>query len=344
MRVAVTGATGTIGRALVTALTTRGDEVTVLSRNPERARSALGGVADEAGAAREHAEEAADAAPERPDEADATAARGVLEAAAWPDPKAGPPPPDALRGRDAVVHLLGEQIAQRWSDAAKREIRDSRILSTRNLVGALAELPEAERPRTLVSQSGAGRYGHRGDERLDESSPAGDDFLAMLSVDWEAEARRAEEVGVRVAVNRTGMVLSPTGGALEKMLPFFKAGVGGPVAGGRQYVPWVHLDDVVGAILFELDTEAASGPVNLTAPEPVTNKHLSKALGRVLRRPAFAPVPALAVRALYGEMADIVTTGQRAVPARLTELGYGFRQPELEAALRDATGSTPAGS
>jgi uncharacterized protein (TIGR01777 family) len=295
MRVAVTGATGTIGSALVRGLTLRGDEVTALSRSTN-----------------------------------------------WPDPKAGPPPLDALRGRDGVVHLLGEQIAQRWSDEAKREIRDSRIRSTRNLVDAIGELPEAERPRVLISQSGAGWYGHRGDERLDESAPAGDDFLARLSADWEAEARRAEELSVRVVVNRTGMVLSPSGGALEKMLPFFRAGVGGPVAGGRQYVPWVHLDDVVGAILFELDTQAASGPVNVTAPEPTTNRQFSKALGRVLRRPALAPVPALAVRVLYGEMADIVTTGQRAVPARLTELGYSFRRPELEDALRDATGSRPA--
>jgi hypothetical protein len=295
MRVAVTGATGTIGRALVDALTARGDELTALSRSTN-----------------------------------------------WPDPKNTPPPLDALSGRDAVVHLLGEQIAQRWTDAAKREIRDSRILSTRNLVSAFGELPEAERPKALVSQSGAGWYGFRGDERLDESAPAGDDFIARLSVDWEAEARRAEELGVRVVVNRTGMVLSDSGGALEKMLPFFKAGIGGPVAGGDQYVPWVHLDDVVGAILFELDTGAASGPINLTAPEPATNRELSKALGRVLSRPAIAPVPALAVRALYGEMASIVTTGQRAVPARLEELGYRHRQPKLEAALRDATGSRRA--
>jgi len=311
MRVAVTGATGTIGRALVGALKERGDDVTVLSRDAERAKGALG---------------------------------GDVEAFAWPDPKESPPPADALRGRNAVVHLLGEQIAQRWTDDAKQEIRDSRVLATRNLVSALAELPEGERPGVLVSQSGAGWYGHRGDERLDESAPAGDDFLAQLSADWEAAARGAEELGVRVAVNRTGMVLSESGGALEKMLPFFKAGIGGPVAGGRQYVPWVHLDDVVGAILFELDTDAAGGPMNLTAPEPATNRALSKALGRVLRRPAFAPVPALAVRALYGEMAEIVTTGQRAVPARLTELGYRFRQPELEQALRDATGSTRAES
>ena len=256
----------------------------------------------------------------------------------WPDPKAAPPPLDALRGRDAVVHLLGEQIAQRWTGDARREIRDSRILSTRKLVEALRELPEGERPGVLVSQSGAGWYGHRGDERLDESAPAGDDFLARLSADWEAEARKAEELGVRVLLNRTGVVLSDSGGALAKMLPFFKAGIGGPVAGGKQYVPWIHLDDVVGAILFELDTPAASGPVNVTAPEPATNAELSKALGRALRRPAIAPVPGLAVKALYGQMAEIVITGQRAVPRRLTELGYDFRQRHLEAALRDATG------
>jgi uncharacterized protein (TIGR01777 family) len=293
-----------LGRALVGALTGRGDEVTALSRDAGRARSALG-----------------------------------TDAATWSEPKTGLPPADALRGRDAVVHLLGEQIAQRWSSDAKREIRDSRILSTRNLVTALGELDEVARPRVLVSQSAAGWYGHRADERLDESEPAGDDFLAQLTADWENEAGKAAELGLRVVVNRTGVVLSESGGALEKMLPFFKAGIGGPVAGGRQYVPWVHLDDVVGAILFELDTEALSGPVNVTAPEPVTNRELSKTLGRVLRRPAFAPVPALAVRALYGEMAEIVTTGQRAIPGRLTELGYRFREPELEPALRDATGS-----
>jgi uncharacterized protein (TIGR01777 family) len=143
---------------------------------------------------------------------------------------------------------------------------------------------------------------------------------------------------MRVVLNRTGVVLSESGGALAKMLPFFKAGIGGPVAGGKQYVPWIHLDDVVGAILFELDTPAARGPVNVTAPEPATNRELSKALGRALNRPAFAPVPALAVKALYGQMAEIVITGQRAIPARLTELDYDFKQPDLDAALRDATG------
>jgi uncharacterized protein len=305
MRVAVTGATGMIGSALVAKLHERGDEVTALSRDAEQAQREL-----------------------------ETAASGW-----WPEPKLARPPLDALRGRDAVVNLLGENLAQRWTKSAKEEIRDSRVLSTRNLVDALGALPEAERPRVLVSQSASGWYGQRGDERLDESAPAGDDFLAGIVRDWEAEARRATEHGVRVVTTRTGVVLSPSGGALAKMMPFFKAGVGGPVAGGKQYVPWVHLDDVAGAIAFALDTEAASGPLNVTAPEPVTNRELSKALGRVLRRPAVLPVPGLAVKALYGEMAVIVITGHRVVPARLTELGYAFAWPELEPALRSVRSS-----
>jgi uncharacterized protein len=302
VRVAVTGASGTIGRALVRELRQRGDEVTALSRDAGRASASLGVPVEQ-----------------------------------WVAPTRELPPARALSGRDAVVHLLGETIAQRWSDDAKREIRESRVLGTRNLVAALRELPAAERPRVLVSQSGAGVYGARGDERLDESADAGDDFVARMVVDWEAEAGAAGELGLRVALTRTGPVLSE-GGALGKMLPFFMLGLGGPVAGGQQYFPWVHLDDVVGVMLFCLDTDAASGPLNVTAPEPVTNKDFSRALGRVLRRPAFAPVPALALKTLYGEMAMIVTTGQRAIPARLTELGYSFRRPDLEDALREATG------
>ena len=295
MRVTVTGATGTLGRALVGELSARRDLVTALSRNP--ARAGLG-----------------------------------VETLEWRDPKGEQPPAEALRGRDAVVHLLGETIAQRWSEDVKREVRDSRVLATRNLVAALSDLPEAERPPVLVSQSATGFYGPRGDERIGEDEPAGRDWLADLVRDWEAEAREAPG---RVVLTRTGVVLSPEGGALEKMLPFFKLGVGGPVAGGKQYVPWVHLDDVVGAIDFCLRSDV-EGPVNVTAPEPVTNKELSRTLGRVLRRPAVAPVPALAVKTLYGEMATIVTTGARVMPERLRELGYEFRRPELEDALRSA--------
>ena len=306
MKVAVSGATGTLGSALVRELRDRGDSVVAFTRDPDRAREKLGADVD---------------------------------ARAWPDPKASPPPPDALAGVDGVVHLLGEPVAQRWSDEARREIRDSRVLGTANLVAGLREADP--RPRVLVSQSASGWYGPRGDERVDEAEPAApdpDDFLAGVVVAWEAEARQAEELGMRVALMRTGVVLSEGGGALEKMLPPFKMGVGGPVAGGRQYVPWVHIDDVVGAMLLALDTDAASGPINLAAPEPATNRELSTALGRVLGRPAFMPVPGLAVRALYGEMASIVTTGVRMVPKRLEELGYSWRRPDLEDALRAATG------
>jgi uncharacterized protein len=305
MRVTVTGATGMLGRPLVEELLDRGDEVTVLTRDAGRAERLFD---------------------------------GRVTGATWADPKGEQPPQSALGGRDGVVHLLGEPVAQRWTEQARREIRDSRILATRNLVASLRELPDEDRPGVLVSQSASGFYGPRGDERVTEDEPAGDDFLARVCVDWEAEAKAAGDLDMRVALTRTGVVLSDSGGALEKMLPPFKLGVGGPVAGGRQYMPWIHTDDVVGALIFCLDDSGAVGPLNLAAPEPATNAALSKALGRVLHRPAFAPVPGLAVKALYGDMAQIVTTGVRAVPARLQELGYEFREPQLERALQLATG------
>jgi uncharacterized protein len=236
-----------------------------------------------------------------------------------------------------VVHLLGEQIAQRWTDASRREIRDSRVLSTRNLVAGLRDLEPDARPRVLLSQSGSGWYGSRGADPVDETEPVAGDWLAQVVYEWEQGALEAEELGVRVVRTRTGPVLAQGAGALAKMLPFFKVGVGGPVAGGRQYFPWIHLDDVVGGMLFCLDTEDASGPVNLTAPEPVTNKEFAKALGRVLNRPALIPVPGIALKALYGGMAFIVTEGVRAVPVKLRALGYEFRRPDLEDALSDAT-------
>lgn len=298
MQVTVTGATGMLGRRLVAALRERGDDVRVLSRDPARARATLGVAAD-----------------------------------AW-DPVAGPPPAAAVEGRDAVVHLAGEPVAQRWTAEAKRRIRDSRETGTRNLVAAIAAADEP--PRVLVSSSAVGYYGEHGAEPVPESTPAGDDFLARVCVAWEHEARAAAERAVRVAVVRTGVVLDAAGGALAKMLPFFRAGVGGPVAGGRQYLPWIHADDVVGIYLTALDDDAWDGPVNAAAPEPVTNRAFSKALGRALGRPAFAPVPGLAVRLLYGDMAEIVTTGQRAVPERTETLGYRFRHADLDAALRDA--------
>lgn len=301
MRVAVTGATGLIGRTLVAALLARGDEVVALSRDADRARQAL--------------------------------ADGV-EVHAWPEPTDEPPPEAALAGADAVANLLGEPVAQRWSAEAQERIRRSRVAGTRSVVQGVLSLAPDRRPRTLLSQSATGYYGHRADEPLDEDAPAGHDFLADVVVAWEHEALAAA-TELRVAVTRTGVVLSPDGGALAKMLPFFRLGIGGPVAGGHQYVPWVHLDDVVGAMLFCLDNPDAAGPVNVTAPTPVTNTELSRTLGRALGRPAVLPVPALALKALYGEMAQIVITGQRVVPRRLEQLGYGFRHPDLEPALRN---------
>ncbi len=253
----------------------------------------------------------------------------------WPEPKRQPPPEAALQSADAVIHLLGEPIAQRWTDSAKREIRDSRVLSTQQLVSALRALPSDSRPSVLVSQSATGIYGARGPEPIDERQPAGNDFLAEVVVDWEEQARQAESLDVRVALPRTGVVLAAGEGALAKMLPPFRLGIGGPVAGGRQYVPWIHVKDVVEALLRCAGDPRAEGPVNLAAPSPATNSELSHALGRVLHRPAAVPVPGFAVRALYGEMASVITAGQRAVPARLLELGFEFAYPELEPALRD---------
>jgi uncharacterized protein len=298
MRVAITGATGRIGTRLVTALKGRGDDVAVLSRNPDAARSSLG-----------------------------------VEAHAW-QPQSEPAPAAVLAGRDAVVHLAGEDVAQRWSDATKRRLLDSRELGTRNLVDGLRAAEP--RPGVLVSSSAVGFYGPRGDEPVTEADPPGDDFLAGVCAAWERESAKAEQLGARVVRVRTGVVLDKGGGALAKMLPFFRLGIGGPVAGGRQYIPWIHVDDLVGVYLAALDGDEWNGAVNATAPNPATNKEFSRALGRALHRPALAPVPALAIRALYGEMAAIVVTGQRAVPERTQALGYRFRHPELGAALASA--------
>jgi uncharacterized protein (TIGR01777 family) len=301
MKVAVTGATGLIGTRLVGALRDRGDSVLALSRNPGRARERLG-----------------------------------VEAAG-PDPATGAAPVEVLSGIDALVNLAGEPIAQRWSAEAKQRIRASRSARTEKLVAALAEANP--RPRVLVSASAAGFYGDRGADELDESSPPGDDFLASVCVDWERAADAAADLGIRVVKLRTGVVLDRSGGALKKMLPPFRAGVGGPVAGGHQYMPWVALDDVAGMYAAALHDEAWSGAVNACAPGPVTNAEFSNALGRALKRPAVLPVPGLALRLVYGEMATVVTASQRMVPRRARELGYEFTHPELDGALKAALGS-----
>ena len=298
MRVTVTGATGLIGSALVRELRARGDEVTVLTRNPGKARERLG---------------------------------SGVEALAW-DPQATAAPAEALAGRDGIVHLAGENLAQRWNEDVKRRILDSRERGTRALVeGIRAAEP---RPRALVSSSAIGYYGDAGDRLLDEDTPPATDFLAQVCVAWEREAEAAAELGLRVTRVRQAVVLDKHGGALSKMLPPFRLGVGGPVAGGRQYLSWIHLDDVVAIMLLALDDDSLSGALNAAAPEAVTNADFSKALGRALRRPAVAPVPGFALKLLYGDMAQLVTKSQRVVPRRLQELGFEHRHPQLDEALR----------
>jgi uncharacterized protein (TIGR01777 family) len=270
-----------------------------------------------------------------PDKALATLGDAV-EAVAW-DPLAGPAPTGALAGRDAVVHLAGEDIAQRWNDDVLRRIRESRELGTRNLVAGLRAAEP--RPRALISASAVGYYGHR-PEPVDEDASPGDDLLADVCVAWEHEAQQAEPLGVRVVRVRTGVVLDRHGGALQKMLLPFRLGVGGPVAGGRQPMPWIHVEDVVGIYLRAIDDDRWSGAVNATAPQPVTNGEFSRALGRALHRPAFAPVPGLAIRLLYGGMAKLVVEGQNALPRRTTELGYAYRHPDLDEALRSVLDDT----
>lgn len=248
---------------------------------------------------------------------------------AW-DPSAAPPSPEAFVSTDAVIHLAGEPVAQRWSPEVKRRIRDSRILGTRHLVDTLASLPT--RPTVLISASAVGYYGSRGDETLTESSAPGRGFLPQTCVEWEREAARAESLGIRSVLLRIGVVLG-AGGALRQMLPPFRAGLGGPIAGGRMWMPWIHLDDLCRLALFCLEEESISGPVNATAPHPVRNAEFTAALGTALHRPAFFPVPEFALRLLYGEMAEVVLGSQRVVPERALSAGFRHSFEEIDGAL-----------
>ena len=300
MRVLVTGASGLIGSALCDALLARGDEVVGLTRDPERARSRNPTV-------RWHAW------------------RVTTES----------PPPEALDHIDGVVNLIGEEINQRLTDQAKVRIRESRLLGTRNLLQGIEASPTT--PSVFAGQSAIGYYGDRGAQILDEESPPGEGFTAEVPVDWEAAEREAEDVVDRVVIFRTGLVLTKHGGLLKQLLLPFKLGVGGPIAGGEQYMSWIHLEDVVGLFLWALDDHRVWGLINATAPHPVTNREFSKALGRALRRPAVMPVPKLAVAALRGrELADAAAGGARVLPRRALDLGYEFRHPELDEALRSA--------
>ncbi|RME80826.1 MAG: TIGR01777 family protein [Caldilineae bacterium] len=302
MKALVTGAKGLVGRRLIREL----DGAAVLGRDPTRARAKLGDV----------------------------------NAFAW-QPDAGPPPVEAFSGVDVIFHLAGEPVAEgRWTAAKKRAIRDSRVQGTRNLVKALKSVKE--RPEVLVVASAVGFYGDRGDEELVEDSAPAATFLAEVCVAWEAEALAARELGLRVAMARTGIVLAPEGGALPRMLPPFRLGLGGQLGNGRQWMPWIHVDDVVSLLLHAARTDAVNGPMNVVAPNPVTNKVFTKTLGQTLRRPAVLPVPRLVLRAAFGEMSEILMASQRALPKVAQDTGYGFRYPELRPALDACLGQDPA--
>jgi uncharacterized protein (TIGR01777 family) len=249
------------------------------------------------------------------------------------DPARGEPPVDGIRDADAVIHLAGVPVAQRWNERVKSDIRESRVAGTRNLVQALARLPR--KPKVLICSSATGYYGSRGDELLSESSAPGSDFLSEVCVAWENEARAAEAAGIRVVRMRTGIVLDARGGALQKMLPPFKMGVGGKLGTGKHWMSWIHLDDLAALFQFAL-VNPIGGPVNGVAPNPVTNTDFTKALAAAVHRPAIFPVPAFALHLLFGEMGDILLSSQRVAPKAAQSGGFTFRFPELAPALADA--------
>ncbi|MDX2199903.1 MAG: TIGR01777 family oxidoreductase [Phycisphaerae bacterium] len=239
---------------------------------------------------------------------------------------------------DMVIHLAGENIADgRWTEEKKRRIRDSRVLGTQLLARSLASLDP--KPRLLLSAAAIGIYGNRGDELRDETSPAGDSFLAHVARDWEAATAPAEAAGIRVVHLRIGVVLTPLGGALKAMLTPFRLGVGGVVGDGRQYLSWISLTDLIGMIRFILERDDIRGSVNAVSPNPATNREFTKTLGRVLNRPTIFPLPGFLIRAIFGEMGEAtLLASTRAIPRRLSELGFTFQHPELEAALRHELG------
>lgn len=288
-----------VGSAVCDALLARGDEVVGLSRDPVRAR----------------------------------ATNPTVTWHSW-QPAAERPPDGAFEGVDGVVNVIGENINQRLTPAAKERIRDSRVRATKNLVDGM--LAAAQTPKTLVSQCAVGLYGDRGEAIVDESTPAASDWTGQLCSDWEAAALNGGTDEVRVAVLRSAPVLDPRGGLIKQLLLPFKLGIGGPLAGGRQYMPWVHRDDEVALFLWALDDDRVTGSLNASSPNPVTNRQFSKTLGSVLRRPAVAPVPRAALVAMRGEeLTDQILSSLRVVPRRALDLGFRFRFPELEPALRD---------
>lgn len=300
MKVLVTGATGFIGKRVVNQLLNAGDEVVVLSRNVAKGAIRLG---------------------------------SQCQYYQWIDMNTMPPL-EALKGIDGVINLMGEGIAEkRWDEEQKKKIYDSRILGTRNLIEAIKA--SNSKPKAFISSSAVGIYGNRGDEDITEESSTADDFLAHVCKDWEAEAFKASELGLRVTIIRTGVVLGRGGGALKKMLPIFKLGAGGPVASGEQYMSWIHVDDLASMYVQALKNDTISGIYNGTAPYPAKNKDFTKALAKALHRPAFLPAPRFGLKLIFGEMSQVVLEGQKVLPKKFKEKDFRYKYPTLEMALKE---------
>ena len=304
MKIFVMGGTGLVGNALVTKLASRGDEVVLMTRRPAHAKERWGNQCT------------------------------IVEG----DPMKTGPWMEAVKDCDAVINMVGESIfARRWNEPFKALLRESRVNSTQNVVRALMQSPKtpAGKPKVLVNGSAIGIYGPCGDEELTEEALAGSDMLAQLALEWEQAASLAETAGLRVTRIRTGVVLDKDGGALPQMLTPFKFGVGGPIGSGKHWFSWIHIEDEVGIILLALDHPGAVGAINATAQHPVTNKEYSKALGSALHRPAILPVPPFMLRVILGQVAEILATGQRVIPAKALALGYQFKFPDIDPALSD---------
>lgn len=297
MKVFITGGTGFVGGNLVSRLRAEGHSVTVLSRSK--------------------------AGVDRVGEGTSVVRGDPTRSGSWQE---------SVKGHDCIINLAGTSLFSRWTPERKREIRDSRISTTRNIVDAID--PAGERDVTLFSTSAVGYYGFCGDEELTEGSPPGDDFLARVAIEWETEALKAEAKGARVVITRFGIVLGQRGGALSQMISIFRKYLGGPLGSGDQWFSWIHMDDLLGAFFFLMDQREIWGPVNVTSPNPIRNRDLAKAIGKALRRPSFLPTPGFMLRLILGEFGSVLLRGQRVIPKKLLDKGYVFLYPEIDGALR----------
>jgi hypothetical protein len=301
MKILITGGTGFVGTQLTSRLTQDGHELTILSRSAKRSGEVPRGISYLQG--------------------------DPTQKGAWQE---------AIKSHDAVINLAGASIFAKWTKEHKKAIRESRVSTTRNIVEGIPS--HSQEPFRLFSTSAVGYYGFCGDEELTEDSPPGNDFLAQIAKEWEEEALKAKGKGARVIITRFGIVMGEKGGALSQMIPLFKKYIGGPIGSGKQWFSWVHIKDLSEAFAFLMKHPEISGPVNVCAPNPVRNKDLAKALGKVLHRPSFMPAPAFMVKLVLGEFGSVILEGQRVIPKRLMDSGFAFQYPDIEKALKGIVG------